>query len=327
MEATQTSTTTPDAAGVSQAAVAAVSEPVAAPASRDRVAEAIAAYNTAKAKRETPEAAPVTEPEPVVAPTEVAAPPPAAEPADEKYARLFERVSSMEVQRKAEAGEVETLRQKAKRADELEAKWSKWKEDPEQLFSSIGWDADTISAYITGDKTKVKQQTALSETEQKIAALEKKLQERDEKEANDRARSEQERQITTLRTQLPALLSGDGAKKMPNSARYFKGHGQEYADALIMTVQGSRANGKDLSFEEAAVAVENVIKAQRQRHLSELDGSGEASAPVSKATPTSGPTLTNALTSPTHAVDPAKETADEKLQRAMATYASRTRSK
>lgn len=307
-------------------AAAAVTTPEAGSLIDQAVAAAVAAQKAGPT--EDDDTVVIAEPEPVAEPAKAAEPagaplpvPDPAQPAvdsDEKLAKMFARISGIEAERQKERGELAALRVEAARAKEYDDSFAKFRSDPQQLFERVGWDAETISAYIKGDPTPVRQAAAETAAEKKFAAMEARLTE-----LTATIQKEREGQIIQqLRNQLPGLLQGPGADKFPTSAVFFRAAPHEFSDAVMATVSQARASGKELSYEEAATAVENVIRSHKERFLPDPAGAtGTKSAPVSqKPAATAATTLTNAATPApsSQAVDPDAETPEARLKRAEA---------
>lgn len=264
---------------------------------------------------EAPPAPVVDTPKDVPTPVPAAPPTPAEDP-DEKFARLFARVSGVEAERQKERAEVAQLRAEAARAKEYDDAFGKFREDPEQLFKRVGWSPETISAYIKGEKAPVQQAAAQTAVEAKLAAMEAHINN-----LTSQIAKEREQQTTTqLRSQLPVLLQGEHAAKFPTSAVFFRKAPHEFADAVMATVSQARTAGKELSYEEAATAVENVIRGHKERFAPEPAVSGGVSAPASTKSVPSTPTLTNATTPAASSTpsDPESEPLDSRLKRAEA---------
>lgn len=305
------------------APAATATETVSTPEGGSLIEQAVAVVKAARAEEEgapavaADPAAPVKEPEPVTPAAPVQEPPAAVADPDEKFAKLFARVSGIEAERQRERAEVEQLRAAAKRAEDYDQSFAAFKDDPEQLFKRVGWSPETISAYIKGEKAPAAQAAQMTAAERKLADMEAKLTALTTSLHQEREQA----QVQTLRQQLPGLLAGPGATKYPTASTFFKEAPHEFADAVLGTVSASRTHGKELSYEEAAAAVENVISAHKKRFFPDSVSPGATSAPTStKPAGKPAPTLTNAVT-PAASSEPADhetESTESRMARAAA---------
>lgn len=273
----------------------AATDPTYAPEQDEAGAMAIlrAAREAKAGAKSAPEAAPTPAAEPeTAAPPEPAKPAPAADAGDEKLARLFERVSNMERERLTERAELEKLR--AARAED-EKLWANFRQDPESLFKRVGWDPETIKDYIVNGKTSSR--VAQSESDRKLAELEKKLAGWEE---SLKAR-EAQAQADAFRASIPAQLS----KGQYPYAQAFFDSPDEFAAQVHAVIANGVQQGVQLSVPEAASAVEQSL-ADHDKRLSRARSKSPAPAAAAAPKPVIPP-LTNASTAPASAVAPPTE--------------------
>lgn len=218
---------------------------------------------------------------------------------DDKYAKLFERVSASErkhaeLERTSAAKDAELAARDA-RLTEYDALFANAATDPEQIFRKIGWKPETIADYLTNGKTAVSPQVV--SMEQKIAQLEAKLNEV----TTGQKKQTYEQQVATFKSQIPAQLK-ESADKFPHLHTYFD-TSAEMADQVFAVIETSFNQSKvQLTVAEAAAAVEKVLSEQAQRlsrarsqggspAAAQLSAVPDPSAPAAAKKPV--PTLTN----------------------------------
>jgi len=308
-------TTTPTAPEVPAAPAAA------APTDADLLAQATAALT--KVMEPDADSAPPPPAAPEAPATTPAAEPPPAVDQDEKFARLFARVSGMEEQRRRESAELETLRARVAKADEIETLLTNAQQDPEALFSAIKWTPQVISAYMTAiargedPKAAAKAATVPAVVDTKLTALEAKLQQYEAALAQER----QHREAAEANAKFPSLISGENAAKYPHTAAFFKEEPGDFAEALAGTIREARKLGRELTPEDALRSIEHFHATyyKRATRLSAPPAGVPGTQSASKPSP-SPTTITNSTkptTSAAVAADP-NETDEQRMARAMA---------
>jgi hypothetical protein len=246
------------------------------------------------AKAAAPPAAPTAPEVPAPAATPEA---PKAEPQDDfdaKAARYFNKVAALEKERDTARAELEQLRARAKRADELENA-----KTPEEYFKARGWGPEVLQDYIlNGPKAvapeivEVKSETA--KLREELAAL-----------RAERQQADQARQIEQYKASIPAQL-GDG-HGLQYLGAYYAGNKQEMADHVFNVMEAAyRKSGTQLSVLEAAKAIDKALGEQARRFQSVSQSApAQATNAPAQASP-SAPSLNNRT--PVAAPEPRKST-------------------
>lgn len=284
------------------------STPAADPTSADSsLGAAQAAYKAAIAAQAAPETEAAAE---VPAATAEKPAEPAKDPAkeleaggDEKLGRVFNRISRLEDELKAAKGETDTLKQRAARADELEAEKQLFLSDPEKFFTNYGWDKETIRDYIVNGPSAVKPEAAKVRKEtqtlkQEMEALKAELRAKDEA-----------GQVQQAKARIPAALAPDKAK-FPTLHAYYD-QPAEMADAIYGVINATYQQQKTvLTVHEAAEAVEKVLAEQAKRFSRASSKEPEPST-KQPATKQPSPTLTNVPPSSSNPPIPQEESQDD----------------
>lgn len=265
-------------------------------------ARGLEAYRAAKGAKVEPTEKP-TETSALPAPDpEVTTPTPVPESEDEKIARIWGRISGLEKERDAAKGEIESLRAKAARAAELEAKIRGFHDDPEALFTEVAWDADKIRDYITNGKKAPSLETQrvakdTADVRQQLEQLRGELRQRDEVMQIERAKVQILDQIKPEAASLPYLHA------------YYDKPG-ELADAVWGVINATYQQQKTvLSVTDAAKVVERVLVEQAQRFSrARSQAPGSSTAPATKPV---SPTLTNTPPGSSSSKKSPEESSDE----------------
>jgi hypothetical protein len=262
------------------------------------------------------------------APAETAAPAPEAPTApvvapavsehEAKYAELFGRVSKMEQQKGVDQAELAQLRELAEDGKKHRSLKERARTNPEELFGEIGWDAKTITDYVTAAASgRPPVLSEVSAVEQKLKNLEQLIQKQQDELKQERAAAVVER----TKAQLPTLLQQQAGDKpaYPVAKAYYAQAPHEFAEAVYtVAAQAQVQHGVALTWDEAAKAVEGVLAEQYKRFAPAV------SAPVQPGGPRLVPTLTNAATARTAvAAEDPNETDDSRMQRAIAALRAR----
>lgn len=206
---------------------------------------------------------------------------------DAKLNRVFNRIAALEKERDEARGYVSRLADRAKRADELEAKFAEIKTDPRKWMQEAGWTQDTLADYILkGDQAVA---PAIATVEQKYKSLEDEVRQ---------LRAEREQAVHEQRTQqfvssIPAQL-GEHKSKFPTLTSYFENDG-EMAQQIFSVMRSAYQDRKtELTVLEAAQGLENVLANQAKRFARRASSETPttSAAPATKPTPT----LTNKST-------------------------------
>lgn len=224
-------------------------------------------------------------------------PPTAAEPAgdatDAKLNRVFNRIAALEKERDEARSSLSRLEARAARADELQAKLDELKASPTKVMEELGWTQETLADWVL--KGGQSEAVALTAQDRKIAELEKRLKER---EARD-AEAQREARIAEYVRTIPEQLK-DAKKDLPHVAAYYDSDA-ELASAVWGVMRRAYQDQKtELTVVEAAQAVERVLSEQAKR-FSRASSQGAPAPTPASSTPAPAakpptPTLTNKAT-------------------------------
>jgi hypothetical protein len=217
-------------------------------------------------------------------------PPPAPDPdpTDAKLNRVFNRIAALEKERDEARGYVSRLADRAKRADELEAKFAALKTDPRAWMQESGWTQDTLADFILRGDQAVSPQLATVEQRQK--ALEDEVRQL----RSEREQAVYNKQVDDFVASIPSQL-GEHKPKFPTLTSYFESDA-EMAQQIYGVMRSAYQDRKtELTVLEAAQGLENVLANQAKRFARRASSeTPTTSTPASAAKPQ--PTLTNKST-------------------------------
>lgn len=221
--------------------------------------------------------------------------------------RAFSRLSELENATRTQQAELERLRARAARADELEAQ----AKDPWEFLTKNGWDQDVLAEAVLkgGAAVGVRQAKAKTEIEQ--------LREELAAERNARLQNETRDQVSRAKAGIPALVASK-ATELPYTSAYFDSP-EQMADAVYATVQAAAQDGRELTFLEAARAIEDELVRVEARVARGRSKKAPAAAPAPKAPVPAPKTITNANSAaPARTSEPESETFEPNFAGAVA---------
>jgi hypothetical protein len=221
--------------------------------------------------------------------------------------QVFSRVAELERSKQEAESELQSLRARAKLADEYEAV----KRNPAKFLKDNGWTQDTLADYVLrGDHSELAGQ---AKTKSEIDLLREELA----AERNARLQKDEADQVRSFKGSIPAQIQA-ARDKAPLTSDYYETP-EELSEAVYSVMAAAARGGRSITILEAAGALEAELVKVEKRVTRARSKSSPAAQPPRAVAP-APKTLTNAAaSSPARPAEPKTETYEPDFASAAAT--------